>query len=72
MALAQAWQGSSATRSATAYCQLAQLCGIDSARRFDQARNQEAAMNLNQVTVVVTDVARSIRFYQRLGLQLIV
>ena len=29
-------------------------------------------MNLNQVTVVVTDVARSIRFYQRLGLKLIV
>jgi len=29
-------------------------------------------MNLNQVTVAVTDVARSIRFYQRLGLQLIV
>ncbi|HWR80473.1 MAG TPA: VOC family protein [Pseudomonas sp.] len=29
-------------------------------------------MNLNQVTVGVTDVARSIGFYQRLGLQLIV
>ncbi len=29
-------------------------------------------MNLNQVTVGVTDVARSIDFYQRLGLQLIV
>lgn len=29
-------------------------------------------MNLNQVTVAVTDVARSIGFYQRLGLQLIV
>ena len=29
-------------------------------------------MNLNQVTVSVTDVARSIGFYQRLGLQLIV
>lgn len=29
-------------------------------------------MNLNQVTVSVTDVARSIVFYQRLGLQLIV
>lgn len=29
-------------------------------------------MNLNQVTVAVADVARSIRFYQRLGLQLIV
>ncbi len=29
-------------------------------------------MNLNQVTVSVTDVARSIAFYQQLGLQLIV
>ncbi len=29
-------------------------------------------MNLNQVTVAVTDVARSIAFYQRLGLTLIV
>jgi catechol 2,3-dioxygenase-like lactoylglutathione lyase family enzyme len=29
-------------------------------------------MNLNQVTVPVTDVARSIVFYQRLGLKLIV
>ena len=29
-------------------------------------------MNLNQATVGVTDVARSIGFYQRLGLQLIV
>ena len=29
-------------------------------------------MNLNQVTVSVTDVARSIAFYKQLGLQLIV
>lgn len=29
-------------------------------------------MNLNQVTVSVSDVARSIAFYQQLGLQLIV
>lgn len=29
-------------------------------------------MNLNQVTVSVSDVARSIAFYQKLGLQLIV
>jgi catechol 2,3-dioxygenase-like lactoylglutathione lyase family enzyme len=29
-------------------------------------------MNLNQVTVAVTDVTRSIAFYQRLGLTLIV
>ena len=29
-------------------------------------------MNLNQVTVPVTDVAESIQFYEKLGLQLIV
>jgi catechol 2,3-dioxygenase-like lactoylglutathione lyase family enzyme len=29
-------------------------------------------MNLNQVTVLVSDVARSINFYQKLGLKLIV
>lgn len=29
-------------------------------------------MNLNQVTILVSDVARSINFYQKLGLKLIV